>query len=81
MADSMPSLEIKKQVARILECALTVIEPQDGQDSDLVWDSLVHVELMVFLEQTGLLEITEETMTTYSEIGALRRLLKGSSTG
>ena len=81
MAASMPPLEIKRQVARILECALTVIEPQDGQDSDLVWDSLVHVELMVFLEQTGLLEITEETMTTYSEIGALRRLLKGSSTG
>ena len=81
MAASMPPLEIKRQVARILECALTVIEPQDGQDSDLVWDSLVHVELMVFLEQTGLLEVTEETMTTYSEIGALRCLLKGSSTG
>ena len=81
MAASMPSLEIKRQVARILECALTVIEPQDGQDSDLVWDSLVHVELMVFLEQKSLLEITEETMTTYTEIGALRRLLKDSSTG
>ena len=75
----MPSLEIKKQVAKILECPLAAIEPQDGQQPDLLWDSLAHVELMVLLEEKGLVEITEETMTKYSEIGALRRLLSGPS--
>lgn len=73
------SLEIKQQVAKILECAIADIEPQDEQEPDLLWDSLTHVELMVFLEEKGLVEITEETMTKYSEIGALRRLISESS--
>lgn len=73
------SLEIKQQIAKILKCPLAVIEPQERQDSDLLWDSLEHVELMIFLEEKGLVEITEETMTKYSEIDALRRLLSQSS--
>ncbi len=71
----MASLGVKEQVANILQCALADIDIQDGQESKLLWDSLVHVQLMIFLEEQGLAEITEETMTKYTDIDALRRLL------
>ena len=75
MDASLPPHELKQKVAEILEVPLADIEAQDGPGSDVVWDSLVHVRLMMFLEEQLHVEITEESMEKYAEIGALRRLL------
>ena len=62
-------------VAKIIECNTTELFEASKMHSHPKWDSLGHLSIMVKLEEDYNIEINEETITKYSEISNIAKIL------
>ncbi len=62
-------------VAEILECDKTELCETSKMHSHPKWDSLGHLSLLVKLEKDFKIEINDETITKYSEISNIAKIL------
>lgn len=62
-------------VAKIIECDKTELFEESKMHSHPKWDSLGHLSIMVKLEEDYNIEINDETITKYSEISNIAKIL------
>lgn len=62
-------------IAQIIECDKAELFEESKMYSHPKWDSLGHLSIMVRLEEDFNIEINDETITKYSEISNIAKIL------
>jgi len=61
-------LELKTEISKILSCDIDKLLQDAGLDSHPTWDSIAHIDIMLFLSEKCGIEISDQTIEKYSKL-------------
>jgi len=64
----------RQNIARLLHCAVEEVNEDSALGVTAAWDSLAHVNIMLFLQQRFSIEISETSMREFSRFPEISRL-------
>ena len=61
-------LEIKTEISKILSCDIDKLLQDAELNSHPTWDSIAHIDIMLFLSEKCGIEISDQTIEKYSKL-------------
>lgn len=73
--------DLRAEIARILKCSVDDLDAEAGLNAHPAWDSMAHVEIMVFLSERYGVEVSDETIRKFATMAAIDGLAGGGAGG
>lgn len=74
----MTRTELMGHLSEVLKCDPSELGPDTRFGDHPKWDSMAHVQIMLFLSEKFNFEVSDETISKYGSVKAIEELLESS---